>query len=72
MFKCGDWVVCNKVTDENPEKLRVGGYYEVVGATLVEGELLYTLKDCYGNITFTMSNIRKYTVDDFFDREEGC
>lgn len=68
-YKVGDWVVCNGLTEGNPEGMRLNGYYEVVGATLIEGDLLYTLKDCYGGITFSMDNFRKYTVDDFFNDE---
>ena len=69
MFNVGDWVVCNGLTEGNPEDMRLNGYYEVVGATLIDGDLLYTLKDCYGSIKFSMDNFRKYTVDDFFNDE---
>lgn len=69
-YNVGDWVICTSVTPENHEGLRVNGYYEVVGATLVDGNLVYTVTDCDGVPRFSIGDrFRKYTREDFFSDE---
>lgn len=66
-YRVGDWVICTTVTPENHEGLRVNGYYEVIGATLVDGNLVYTVTDCEGDTRFSIGDrFRKYTREDFF------
>lgn len=66
-YRVGDWVICISVTPENHEGLRVNGYYEVIGATLVDGNLVYTVTDCEGDTRFSIGDrFRKYTREDFF------
>lgn len=74
-YKVGDWVICTSVTPENHEGLRVSGYYEVVGATLVDGNLVYTVIDCDGVTRFSIGDrFRKYAREDFFadDYDKYC
>jgi len=55
-FDEGEWVVCTKLNPNNPEKLNEGWLYKVVGTSVMDdGNVVYALKDVYGNLVFSMS-----------------
>lgn len=55
-FEQGDLVTCVGLTKDNPEKLVEGRTYAVVGISIVDdGNVVYALKDYFGNLVYTMS-----------------
>ena len=75
-YKVGDWVVCTEVTHSNYEGLDLFKAYEVVGATLLDDNLVYTLKDANNKLHYSIDRFKtmreylqkgKAEFDDFWN-----
>ena len=75
-YNVGDWVVCTEVTHSNYEGLDLFKAYEVVGATLLDDNLVYTLKDANNKLHYSIDRFKsmreylqkdKVEFDDFWN-----
>ena len=75
-YNVGDWVVCTEVTQENYEGLELSKAYEVVGATLLDSNLVYTLRDADNKLHYSIDRFKtmreylqkdKVEFDDFWN-----
>lgn len=66
-YREGDYVKCTQLSPENPENLIVGEVYEVRGAGMYDGCVVYSVTDKAGNLYHTMDVFEKVG-----EREEGA
>lgn len=70
-FTEGQWVVCDCVSKENPEKLIIGSVYQIAGWTFLDGNQIYTLVDSSGELHFSIGYyFREMKTEDFFQEDE--
>lgn len=53
MYEMKDLVRCIDRTEENHEKLIIGEIYTIIGKSFMDGNVVYSLSDKAGNITFS-------------------
>ena len=59
MLVSGDFVECINRTEENHENLQLGKVYEVVGANIIDGNVIYAVQDEAGNLYYSMNRFKK-------------
>lgn len=59
MLVSGDFVECINRTEENHENLQLGKVYEVVGANIIDGNMIYAVQDEAGNLYYSMNRFKK-------------
>lgn len=72
-FFVGDIVICDNITDENYEGLVKENYYLITGKSIIDSELVYSVKDCSGNTHCSINRFKLYipvNVKDLFPKKD--
>lgn len=59
-YEIGDLVICTDTTKDNFEKLITNKLYEVVGREVIDGDILYAVKDSNENIRYSIDRFEKF------------